>query len=123
DETSHKLVLRLIVHFHGGANLLDKAITHDHNTVAHGHRFQLVMGYVHHRGIKTVVQFDELGPHVHAQLGIQVAQRLIKEKHFRLPHNGPPHRHTLPLTTGELLAPAVPQGATVENVRPHTDTP
>src|SRR5262249_45432674 len=116
NETSSELVVRLIVHLHGGTDLLDKTVTHDHNTVAHSHSFHLVMGHITHRGIETVVQFDKLGPHVDAQLGIQVTQWLIKEEDFRLPHNGPPHGDTLPLATGELLGLAVKQIANPENI-------
>src|SRR5215471_2095829 len=117
DETSYKLILRLIVHLHGGTDLLDKTVPHDHDTVPHGHGFHLVMGHVNHRGIETVVQFDKLGPHVDAQFGIEVTQRLIKEEDLWLPYNGSPHGDTLSLTTGELLGLAVQQIANAENVR------
>jgi len=48
------------------------------------------------------VQPGELGPHLHAELGIEIRERLIEEKHLRLADDRPPQRHPLPLAAGEF---------------------
>ena len=45
----------------------------------------------------------QLGAHLHSQLGIEVGQRLVHEESGGLTHDGPTHRHTLPLATRQCL--------------------
>ena len=61
------------------------------------------MGHVDHRGLQPLVELNQLRPHGHPQLGVQVGQRLVHQEDLRLTHDGPPQRHALPLTTGKLL--------------------
>jgi hypothetical protein len=51
----------------------------------------------------------ELDPHLHAQLGVQVGQRLVEEEHLGVPHDGAAHRHPLALATRELAGLALQQ--------------
>ena len=44
----------------------------------------------------------QLGAHLHAQLGVEVGQRLVEQEHRRLAHDGAAHRHALALAAGEL---------------------
>ena len=71
--------------------------------MAHGHGLHLVVGHVERGGAKPPLQLHDLGPGAGAQLGIQIAERLIHQKHRRLAGNGPAQGHALLLAAGELL--------------------
>src|SRR5690606_7593676 len=103
DEPSHKDVLRLVVDLQGRTDLLDDAILHDHNPVAHGHGLDLVVGDVDDGRLEPVVELGELSPHLDPQLGVQIGEGLIHEEDLGLPHDGPAHRHPLPLAARKLL--------------------
>ncbi len=75
----------------------------------HGHGFRLVVGHVDEGGLQLLVQLADVGAGFHAQLGIQVGERLIEEENFWLAHDGPTDSHTLALATGELAGLAVEQ--------------
>jgi hypothetical protein len=60
------------------------------------------VGDVDGGGLKPLVQFLELGAHGHAQLGIEVGQRLIKQKDLRVAHDGAAHGDALSLSAREL---------------------
>ena len=49
----------------------------------------------------------DLGAHLHAQLRVEVRQRLVHEERCRLAHDRPTHRHALALTAGKLARLAV----------------
>ena len=65
------------------------------------------MGDVDGGDAERVLQAGDLGPHLDAQLGVEVRERLVHEEGLRLAHDGPAHRHALALTTGELTRFAV----------------
>jgi len=62
----------MIVQIQRRTNLLDQAILHHDYLVSHGHRLDLVMGDVYHRGLQPVVQIYYLGTHLYTELGIEV---------------------------------------------------
>ncbi|MNC44525.1 hypothetical protein D3C75_934360 [compost metagenome] len=61
------------------------------------------MGDVNRGSFQPAVQLTDLATHLSAQFGIQVRERLVEQEYLRVTHNGPPHRHPLALTTGEIL--------------------
>ena len=63
--------------------------------MAHGHRLHLVVGYVDRGCAQPALQFHDLAAGAGAQLGVQVAERFIHQKHRRLPRDGPPQGHPL----------------------------
>ena len=117
DETGHELVLRLVVHLHGRSHLLDEAVAHDDDAVAHGHGLHLVVGDVDHGGVKPLVQLDQLGAHVHAQLGVQVAERLVEQENLRVAHDGAAHGDALALAARQLFRLAVEELADTQDIR------
>ena len=74
DEARHEAVGRRVVELERLADLLDHAVLHHHDPVAQGHRLDLVVGDVDRRGAQPLVQLLELDPHLHAQLGVEVAR-------------------------------------------------
>ena len=55
------------------------------------------------------VQLLDLEAHLHAQLGVEVGQRLVEQEHRRLAHDGAAHRHALALAAGKLARLALEQ--------------
>ena len=67
------------------------------------------------------MQFLDFGPHLHAQLGVEIRERLVEQEDLRIAHDGAPHRHTLTLSARELTRIAVEEGRHVRYFRraPH----
>ncbi len=87
DEAGNELVDRPLVEILGRADLLQDAEVHDGDAVAHRHCLDLVVGHVDDRGAKALVQARDLGSRLHAELGIEVGQRLVHQEHGRLAHD------------------------------------
>ena len=67
------------------------------------------MGYIDHGGFQAFAQLDDLRAHLYPQLGIQIAQRFIKQEHFGVAHNRPPKGNALSLSTRQLSWTAMQQ--------------
>ena len=74
------------------------------------------MGDVDGGGAEPALQRGDLGAGLHAQLGVQVRQRLVHAEHLRLAHDGAAHRDALTLTAGELGGLAVQELGEVETL-------
>ena len=97
-------VHRAVVEIERAAGLLDDAVAHHDDLVGHRHRLDLVVRDVDRRRLEALVQLLDLGAHLHAQLGVEVGQRLVEQEHLRVAHDRAAHRHALPLAAGELRA-------------------
>ena len=51
---------------------------------------------------EPLVQLLDLGAHLHAQLGVEVGQRLVEQEDLRIAHDGAAHGDALALAAGEL---------------------
>jgi len=60
------------------------------------------VGDVDGGGLEALVEALELDAHLHAQLGVEVGERLVEEEDWRVPHDGPAHGDALALAAGEL---------------------
>jgi hypothetical protein len=80
---------------------------HDHDPVSHRHGLDLVVGHVDGGRLEALVQFLDLGAHLHAQLGVEIGERLVEEENLRVAHDRTAHRHALALAAGELPGIAV----------------
>ncbi len=76
---------------------------------AQRHGFDLVVRDVDDGRLEPLVQQLDLGAHFHAQLGVQVGQRLVEQEQRRVARDRPAHRHPLALAAGELRRLAVEQ--------------
>ena len=106
------------VQLHRRADLLDAAGLQHHDLAGHGHRLDLVVGHVDHGGRQLLVQAQQLDAHLAAQGRVQVGQRLVEQEHPRLPHDGAPDRHPLPLAPGQRARPAGPAAAPAAGCAP-----
>ena len=65
------------------------------------------MGDVNEGRLQALMQLGDLGTHLHAELGVQVGQRLVEEEDLRITDDGAAQRDALTLTTGQSLRLAV----------------
>ena len=118
DEARDEEVRRPVVDVRRRVDLLELARAQDRDAVAHGHRLDLVVRDVDRRHAEPLLQRLDLAAHVHAELGVEVRQRLVHEEHLRLANDRPAHRDALSLAAGELLRPPVEQLLEPEQLSP-----
>ena len=63
----------------------------------------------------------DLDPHLRAQFGVEVRQRLVEQKHFRIAHDAAAERDALLLAAGQLLRLARQQFVQAEHARGAVD--
>ena len=97
----------LLVELLGRAHLLEHAVVHDRDPVAHRHRLDLVVGDVDRGRADLLLQPPDLAARLGAQLRVEVRQRLVHQEHLRLAHQRAPQRDALRLAA----ATAAPAGA------------
>ena len=99
------------------ADLFDVALVEHHDLVGHGHRFHLVVRDVDHRGLQFAVKAGQLSPHLYSQLGVEVGERLVEQKHLGLAHDGAADRHALTLAAGQRPRLALQQLGDLQDAR------
>ena len=107
DEVGHEGRLRVLVDLGGRAHLLDDALAHDGDAVAHGERLFLVVGHVDEGDADVALQLLELELHGFAQLGVERAERFVEQQHGGLVDQRPRQGDALLLAARQLarLAP------------------
>ena len=100
DEARDEGVGRPVVDMLRRAGLLDIAVAHDDDAIGERHRLYLIVGDVDHGGLQPLVQLANLRPHLHAELGVEVGERLVEEEDDGLPHQSAAHGDTLALPPG-----------------------
>ena len=68
DKVGNESILRLIVNVLRRSDLLDIAVVHDYDGIAHGQRLFLVVGYVNKRNAGAFLNPFEFDLHLFAQL-------------------------------------------------------
>jgi hypothetical protein len=79
------------------------------------HRLDLVVRDVQARRAERPVQLLDLEAHLHAQLRVEVGQRLVEQEHLGLAHDRPPHRDALALPSRELTRLALQERRELED--------
>jgi hypothetical protein len=67
---------------------------------------------------ELAVELLNFQPGLSAQFGVEVRQRLVKQKHLRLAHDCAAHGHTLALATGQFTRLALQQVAQLQEFSP-----
>ena len=116
DETGDEDVGRLLVEPQRGVALLEDPVPEHRHPVAHRHGLDLVVGDVDGGGGQPALQRGDLGAGLHAQLGVEVGQRLVHQEHLRRADDRPAHRDPLALAAGERLRLAVEELLQVEDL-------
>ena len=106
DEVGDEPVHRALVELDRVALLLDPAVAHDHDDVAHRERLLLVVGHVDERDPDLALEGLELELHLLAQLEVERAERLVEEEHGRAVDERPGERDPLLLAARHLPGPA-----------------
>src|SRR6478735_9116071 len=75
------------------------------------------MRNVDHRCLKALMKLRYLCAHLNPHLSIQIGERLVEEKYFRLSDNCPADRDTLPLPSRQCLRPAIQELFNAEYAR------
>ena len=122
DEAGDKGGRRAVVHLFGRAELLHHTTVHHDHALGQCHGLDLVVGDEQGGDAEFVVQLLDLEPGLCAQLGVQVGQRFVKQKHLGLAHDGAAHGHTLALAAGQLARLALEQVAQLQNLGGFVDT-
>ena len=107
DEAGHEPVDRGVVQHLRRADLLEQALVHDRDPLAHRHGLDLVVGDVDDGRLEPLVEAGDLGARLDAQLGVEVGERLVHQEHRGLADDGPTERDALALAAGELLGLAI----------------
>ena len=102
DEARDEQVARVVVELHRRGDLLELAAEHDRHAVAQRHGLGLVVGHVDRGGVEPVLDPRHLGAHLHAQLGVEVRQRLVHQERLRVADDRAPHRDALALAAGQV---------------------
>ena len=102
DELRHRERVRIAIERIRRRDLLQPAAEDHRDPVRHRHRLDLVMRHVQERRAELAMELRDLGAHVHAQLGVEVAERLVHQEDTRPPHHGAGERHPLLLAAREL---------------------
>ena len=103
DEAGDEDVGRGVVERPRGVHLLQDTVEQHRDPVTHGHGLDLVVRDVDGGDAQLGLQGGDLDTGLHAELGVEVRQRLVHEEDLRLADDRPAHRDTLTLTTGERL--------------------
>ena len=121
DEAGDELVDRLVVEHLRRVHLLQVSRVHDGDAVAHRHRLDLVVRDVDRRHAQSPLELVDLGAHLHAQLRVEVRERLVHQEGLRLSHDRAAHRDTLPLAARERARLALEELLDLEDPRrpPH----
>ena len=116
DELGDVLGGRLLEDVLGRADLLEPAGPHDGHPVGQGERLALVVGDEHGAELEPGVELVELGPHLVAQPGVEVAERLVEQHDVGPGDEATGEGDPLLLATAELGRVAVEQRRAVDQL-------
>ena len=109
-----KRLLGVLVELARRADLLDGAVAQHDDLVGQRHRLDLVVGHVDHGVAEPLVQGGDFDAHMDAQLGVEVGERLVEQKHVGLADDGAADGDTLALPAGQFAREAVEQGVELQ---------
>ena len=101
DEAADEEVHRLVVELLRRGDLLELPLAHDGDAVAHRHRLDLVVGDVDRGRVEVALQASDLRAHLHAELRVEVRERLVHEEGGGLADDRAAHRDALALAARE----------------------
>ena len=93
----------------GGPTCCSAPSVDDRDAVPHRHRLDLVVRDVHDGRLEPFLQLDELGAGLHAQLGVEVRERLVHQERLRPADDRARERDALALPARELRGLAIEQ--------------
>jgi hypothetical protein len=103
------------------ADLLDLAAVHHDQNIGERHRLELIVRDIDRGRAEPTLQLADFDAHRDSQLGVEVRQGFVEQKHLWLPHDRTSHRDALALAAGQLPRFAFQHGAQFENARGFLD--
>ena len=91
-------------------------VEHD-DLVGERHRLDLVVRHIDHRRAELGMELGEFEAHLHAQLGVEVGQRLVEQEHLGLAHQRATDRDALALAARKLGRTAIETGLELQHAR------
>src|SRR5919201_1226763 len=116
-EAGDEQVRRAGVDLAGRCDLLQPPGAHHRDQVGHRHGLDLVVGHVDGRRAQVALEPLDLGPHVQAQLRVQVRERLVPQESPRVGPDRPGEGGPLALAPRELPRRALEEPVDVEHAR------
>ena len=107
DEGGHEGIGRTRVNRLRRIRLLDDALAHHRDAVGDAQCFFLIMGHVNRGNADLFLDVADRPTHFHAQLGVEVRERLVHEQHARMHDNRTGQGDTLLLAPGQAFGQAV----------------
>ena len=123
DELGDEAVHWPVEEVEQAALLLQAAVLHHRDAVGHRRRLLLIVGDVESGGVETLVQASHLGPELHPEISLEMAERLVHEKHLRRAHDGAAERHPLALAAGEPVRPLAQMLGDLQGLGDRRDPP
>ena len=117
DEAGDEGVRGPVIDIQRGVDLLDDAVLHNADAVAHGHGLDLVVRDVDHGGAEAGMELVDFGAHLDAHLGVEVGERFVEEEDGGLADDGAADGDALALAAGEGLRLAFEVVADAEDIR------
>ncbi len=117
DERRDVLGRRTLEDMFGGVVLLDASVAHDGQPVTEGERLGLVVGDEHGREAESTVELVDLGPHLVAETGVEVAERFVEQDQVGSGDEAAGERDALLLATAELCRIAVEERSAIHEGR------
>ena len=114
DETGNVGVHRSSVDFLGRAHLCDFPSGKHGHPVCHRQRLLLIVSHVDAGEAVFLHDAADLAAHLHAELGVEVRERLVEQQAAGFHHQRPGEAHALLLATGHLV-----DGAVAVATEPH----
>ena len=115
DEAADEEVDGPVVELLRIGDLLELALAHHRDAVAHRHRLDLVVGDVDRRHAEVVLEPRDLRAHLDAELRVEVREGLVHEERLRLADDRAAHRDALALAAGERARLALEERLEVED--------
>ena len=104
-------------------HLLEHAVLQHRHPVSQRHGLDLVVRDVDGGCPQPLTNPGELGAHLHAELGVEVRQRLVHQEGLRLADHGSAHGYPLPLAARQRQRLAIQQGLERQDSRGLTHPP
>ena len=109
DEFGDEAILRREIDLPRRADLGNRALLHDDDTIAEFHGLGLIVRHIDRGDTKRAQQAVEFATQPVAQRGVERGQRLVEQQNARPDRNRARQRHALALAAGELVDAAVLQ--------------
>ena len=101
EEVAHEGGGRPLVEVPGRPDLLDAPALHHRDAVGEAQRLDLVVGDEEHGDAEPALEQLHLDPHLLAQLGVEIAERLVQQEEVRLVHERSAERQALHLPAAQ----------------------